>query len=305
MVENVFPLEFSKLILKYIDEKNLFEIRIRINQAIIFNISNSIFFLSSNGLTKNITMGIVASPELVSKIFYIICENSVYSVNNQIREGFITIKNGIRIGIAGEVVYGNKIVNTIKNISYMNIRFPHKIDNCSERIFDYIIDKSVKNTLILSSPGMGKTTFLRDIVYQIYKNKIALNCLILDERYEIAGLCDGKPQFNLGSFTDVLSGCKKQYGFECGIRSMNPDIIFTDELATINDVYAVEYAINCGISVIATTHSKNITELIGKPSFAKLIDNKLFKRYIVLNKLKGVGTIEGVYDENLKLLYRD
>ena len=305
MVEKIFPVEFSRLITKHINIDNLYEIRIRVGQPIVFNIASKLLFLSNNGVTNNINEGIIASKEFVSKVVYIICENSVYSINNQLKEGFITIKNGIRIGIGGEVVYENGNVNTIKNISYLNIRLPHKIDNCSERIFDYLINKPFHNTLIVSSPGLGKTTMLRDIIFQIYKNNYALNSLVLDERYEIAGFCDGQAQFNLGAFTDILSGCKKQYGFECGIRSMNPDIIFTDEIATVEDIKAIEYAQACGVSVVATTHSKNLSELMKKPNFEGILKDKVFKRFIVLSKNKGIGTVDGLYDENFKLIYRD
>ena len=152
---------------------------------------------------------------------------------------------------------------------------------------------------------MGKTTFLRDIMYQIYKNKYCLNCLLIDERYEIAGLNSFKSQFDVGIFTDILSGCKKQYGFENGIRSMSPDIIFTDEISTSEDCVAIENAISSGVSIVTTTHSRNLNEFIIKPIFKRIIENKYFKRFIVLSKRKGVGTIDGLYDENYKLLYRD
>ncbi|MBQ8749124.1 MAG: stage III sporulation protein AA [Clostridia bacterium] len=305
MVDKIFPAEFARLILKHISIGNLYEIRVRLNQAIVFNVKNELVFLSSAGITKNINDGIVASRELIAKIIYIACENSVYAVNNQLREGFITVKNGIRIGVAGEVVYENDNVMTLKNITYLNIRLPHKVDNCSARIFHYLIDKPFKNTLIISSPGLGKTTILRDIIYQIYKNNYALNSLILDERYEIAGSCEGQAQFNLGAFTDIISGCKKQFGFEMGIRSMNPDVIFTDEIATFDDIKAIDYAMASGVSVVATTHSRNLNELLKKPNFTELLTNKTFKRFIVLSKNKGIGTIDGLYDENYKLLYRD
>lgn len=305
MIGKVFPSDFAELICKHINVENLYEIRIRINQPIVFNIANQLVFLSKRGVTKNIKEAISASRELVSKIVYIACENSVYSVNNQIKEGFITIKNGIRIGISGEVVYNNGNVNTIKNISYLNIRIPHKVDGCSARIFEYLIDKPFKNTLIISSPGLGKTTLLRDIIYQIYSNHFAINSLVLDERYEIAGFCDGQAQYNLGAFTDVLSGCKKQYGFECGIRSMSPEIIFTDEIATAEDVNAIQYAISSGVSIVATTHAKNLNEFLKKVNFKTLIENKVFSRYIVLSKSKGIGTIEGLYDENYQMIYKD
>ena len=305
MIDKVFPSDFAKIIEKYIDINKLYEIRIRLNQPIVFNVANQLLFLSKNGTTKNITDAIIASKELVSKIIFIACENSVYAVNNQIREGFITVKNGIRIGISGEVVYNEGKISTIKNIAYLNIRIPHKIDGCSARIFDYLIDKPFKNTLIISSPGLGKTTILRDLIYQIYKNHYAINSLVLDERYEIAGFCDGQAQYNLGAFTDVLSGCKKQYGFENGIRSMSPEIIFTDEIASFDDVKAIEYAVSCGVSIVATTHSKNLNEFLNKPNFKGLIENKVFSRYIVLSKTKGIGTIDGLYDENYQMIYRD
>lgn len=278
------------------------EIRLRVGKKIVVCLAGKSYYLSANGLSNN-NEGIYVDRQMIEYVIKQATEYSLYALNNQIKQGFISLQGGIRIGLAGEVVFENKILKTIKNCSSLNIRVPHEVKNCSLNAFNYILKENFHNTLILSPPGCGKTTFIRDLVYQLSNHNYCYNVLIADERFEIASVTNGEPQLNVGEFTDVYSGCTKSFAFENGIRSLRPDIIVTDEIATEKDVEAINYASACGVGVLASAHCENIAEFKRKPYFEELIKNKVFKRIVVLSNKKGPGTYEGIYDENLSFIY--
>ena len=279
------------------------EIRLRVNMPIVLHISGKNYYLSGEGLTGNKNMAIVCTQDMLSEIIRRASEHSLYAINHQLKQGFITISGGIRVGIAGEVVVDNHRVKTIKNFDGINIRVPHEVQGCSLNAFNYIMQDTFLNTLIVSPPGGGKTTFIRDILYQLSNHNYCYNVLLVDERYEIANCFNGVPQLNVGIFTDVYSGCNKLYGFENGVRSMRPDIIATDELANTEDLEALKYVANCGVKVLSSVHAASIEELRQKPGFKDILDSKVFKRFVVLSSRRGPGTYEGIYDENLRGIY--
>ena len=187
----------------------------------------------------------------------------------------------------------------MKDFSSINLRFPHEVRNCSLNALNYLTENGqVLNTLIVSSPCGGKTTFIRDICYQLGQKNFPLNVLILDERNEISASIKGVPTMNIGKFSDVLLYSNKKIGFENGIRSMSPNLIVADEIGNREDIESLIYASNSGVNIIASAHAKDIIELKEKYLFNEILNKKIFKRFVVLSQKNGAGTIEGIFDDN-------
>ena len=244
---------------------------------------------------------IIAGQELIDFIISVTTKNSLYAFDEQIKNGFIITENGIRIGLCGTAVVSDDKIKLIKNITSLNIRIGHLINDCAREIMPYLVfGNHAKNTLVLSSPGEGKTTLLRDIILNLSNKYNIPNIMVIDEKFELAG---EKQNYNLGKNIDVMQGANKNFSFFDSIKVMNPSVIATDELVTEKDIEGVKFAIKSGVSVIATAHAKNLDELKSKMYFKNLIEEKYFERFVVLSKRNGVGTIEGVFDENSFALY--
>lgn len=283
---------------------NINEIRLRVNKPVIINIKGKNFYLSHYGASADYSSAIICEKELIDEILLKASNNSLYTINDQLINGYVTVSGGVRIGVAGDVVINDGQIKTIKNIKSLNIRIPHDVKNCSLNLYSLLVENGkVKNTLILSPPGAGKTTFIRDFAYQLGKRESALNLLIVDERNEISGTSSYDEGLEIGDSTDVYTNCSKEFAFENGIRSMKPDVIITDEINLNNDIIAIENAVTSGVVVVATVHASNINDLKLKKSFSSLLSNKLFERFVVLSSNRGPGTIEGVFNENLMCVY--
>jgi stage III sporulation protein AA len=238
---------------------------------------------------------------MLEQIVVVATKHSLYAFDEQIRNGYIITENGIRIGLCGTAVVKDGKISLIKKISSLNIRIGHNVVDCSNDIIHFIVSgQKVNNTLILSAPGEGKTTLLRDIVLKLSNKFNIPNIMVVDEKFEIAGETQN---FDLGKNVDVMQGTNKKFAFFEAIKVMNPSVIATDELVTEEDIEGVKFAIKSGVSVVATVHAKNIDELKSKPYFEKLILDNYFERFIVLSKRNGVGTIEGVFNEKSFALF--
>ena len=300
MLKEYLPKDIYNLIIKNFSFNDITEIRMRANENLIVVIKNKKYYLKDEN--QNFLKVSSAAIEYFIKR---ISENSIYAYNDNIINGFITLPKGIRVGLCGNIVTdGNKIV-TIKEFQAVNIRIPHFIKNCSLAAYDFLIDNDneIKNTLIISSPGNGKTTFIRDFIYQLYSHNISKNILVADERNEICSVVNGQPALDLGGFCDIYTNCTKSFAFKNGIRSMRPDVIVTDEIDLEKDLSSIIEAINSGVSVVATIHAKNLNQLKKKPYFDKIIEEKFFSRFVVLSGDEGPGTLTNIYDEKLNCIY--
>lgn len=217
-------------------EENLQEIRIRVNRPILLKTRQADVVIDKT----------VTQSEILQTLERL-CENSIYAYKNQICEGFITVKGGHRIGLTGTaVIEGNKVIN-IKYITSLNFRIARQVLNCSDKILPEIINKengTIYTTLIVSPPGKGKTTILRDAIRQISNGIEKLNfkgktCGVVDERGEIAAMYKGIPQNDVGMRTDVIENISKAKGMKMLIRSMAPEIIACDEIGSNEDVIAI------------------------------------------------------------------
>ena len=301
MFEELFPYEFLRILDKTpIDKLN--EIRLRLNKKIVMVIKNKAYFLSQEGLCGQENKAMTASKSLIDEIIKRACENSVYAYSDEIKQGFITTKGGLRIGLAGEGVIENNSIKTLKNINSLAIRIPHEIEGCAESIMPYLFDGRFLNTLIVSPPGCGKTTFIRDILCELSKKNYCYNILLIDERFEIANCFNGIQNLNVGNFCDILSGVPKTFAYENGIRSLRPDIVVTDEISTKLEFDKICGASNSGVNVIASIHARDVEDLKRKIDFSEILKNKVFSRFVVLSMRDGPGTIEGIFDENLRCI---
>ena len=250
----------------------------------------------------------VLQEEIRETVEYI-CNYSLYAYENELRQGFVTVEGGHRIGLAGQVILENGRVKNMKYISSINIRISHEVMHCADPIFPYITrQRELYHTLIISPPRCGKTTLLRDLIRQVSDgNRWVKGCTVgvVDERSELGGCYLGQAQNNLGMRTDILDCCPKAEGMIMLIRSMAPQVIAVDEIGAFEDIHSIEYAMHCGCRMVATVHGASIAEIQKKPFFEQMIKQKRFERYVVLGNTHHIGEIEGIYDERGSLIYRE
>lgn len=220
---------------------------------------------------------------------------SLYAYEDEIRQGYISIQGGHRVGITGKVILDGDHIRGMKYISCMNIRLAHQIIGCADPVMPYIQTKDwIAHTLIISPPRCGKTTLLRDMIRQISNGRPGISGKttgVVDERSELAGCYQGIPQNDLGMRSDILDGCPKTEGMKMLIRSMSPSVIAVDELGKEEDFRAVEDVIHCGCKLIATAHGNSLDDIRKQPLFQKLETMRVFERYIILGRGKRAGEI--------------
>ena len=282
---------------------SLQEIRLRVNVPAAVWIDNREWFIDTEGrLVNRWPQEGVCRPEELDAILKHLCQYSEYACADEIRQGFLTIQSGHRIGLSGKVILEkeNKLRN-LKYIRYLNIRIAHEIKGVADGILPYLYDEQGQafNTLLISPPGCGKTTMLRDMIRHLSNGTVygkGMNVSVVDERSEIAGSYLGIAQNDVGIRTDVLDGCPKQEGMMLLIRAMSPQVLAVDELGNEGDIRALQIASGCGCKLLATIHGTSLEEVRSKKYMCNIIADRLFERYLVLTRKNGRCEIEGIYD---------
>lgn len=280
------------------------EMRMRTAKPLMLQNYRSERFIGANGaLTTKLPGCFIVSQQDIKASLELMSENSIYAYQDEIKNGYITIRGGHRIGLTGKVVMEGGFVKNIKDVSGLNIRISNQIFGCAEKILGYLLRNStdIYNTLIVSPPQCGKTTILRDIA-RLLGNGLpesgfgGMKVGIVDERSEIAACLHGAPQNDVGLRTDVLDGCPKSIGLPMIIRSMSPKVVITDEIGNDGDREAVHSVLNAGVRIVTTAHGYNISELKSRREVLRMIRDKLFERYVILDDSKGPGTLVEVID---------
>lgn len=281
------------------DGANVQEIRLRVNRPILIRKAEGDCYLDEQGKFTGLKEEAYQfGQQEMDEMLMHLCHDSPYAFEDELRQGFLTVPGGHRVGVAGQVVLEeNGRVRTVKHICYMNIRFARQILGVAEPVLPYVYQRGqMQNCLVISPPGCGKTTLLRELVRCISEGSAygeGLHVGVVDERSEIAGSYLGVPQNDLGSRTDVLDACPKALGMMMLLRSMSPQVIAVDELGDDRDVEALMEAAACGSKILATVHGTDLEDVAGR--FPSLCSRRLFACVIVLGRRNGQPVIEKIY----------
>lgn len=278
------------------------EIRLRINQPVILRDHEGFNFISADGKTSKIQnkTAVFISKNELTEIFNNICEYSVYSHQEEIKNGFITIEGGHRIGICGTAVKKNGSLVTLKNISSLNIRIAREINGASMTLLKNITENDF-GILIVGPPSSGKTTILRDLA-RVLSFDLKKCVTIVDERCEIAATYNGISSNDVG-FCDVMNEYPKGEGIIQAIRTMSPEIIVCDEIGSVSDTDAIRQGLNAGVKIVASIHADSIESFLSRTQAIELIKTNAFKKIVFLENNKSPGQIKeiiGVDDIDVK-----
>ncbi|WP_274365351.1 stage III sporulation protein AA [Paenibacillus thermotolerans] len=273
------------------------EIRIREGRPLEVCYAGGFVFVTASGaMTDDPRLGLLPNREDCLKLLDAATNHSLYTMEEQLRRGFITVKGGHRIGLAGRAVTERGSVRGLKEIGGFNIRIAKEVKGAAEHVLPHLWNKrrnALYSTLIVSPPQRGKTTLLRDLARTVGKrSKVG----IVDERSEIAACLDGVPSFDVGPRTDVLDSCPKAEGIMMMIRSLSPEVIIVDEIGREEDAAAVLEALHAGISIVSTAHGYDLSDVRSRPTLSALLASGAFERIVSLRPAGPPGSIFSVVD---------
>lgn len=287
LVKNFLHIDIRNVILNLLVQHSdyyLQEIRIRINRPLEVKFKSNNYLITKNGTTtNNLDKAFLVTEEAFTHTLNKISKHSMYAFQDELKNGFITLSGSHRVGIVGTCVIENGEIKSVRDIQSLNIRLSHEIygvSNSIKKIYTY----GIENTLIVSPPACGKTTMLRDLI-RVFSDEFSKTVGVVDERSEICG------NNYTGIRTDIITNCPKSLGMITLLRTMSPYVICVDEIGKKEDIISLLELFNCGVKVVATIHAKNINELIKKENTKKLISEKYFDNYIVLNDVYSTPTV--------------
>ncbi|PGL72412.1 stage III sporulation protein AA [Bacillus sp. AFS055030] len=297
-VFNVLPtLIKEKLQRSYGDLHQVEELRLRVGRPVEVIANNQSNFIPY-----------ILTEEEGGQILGKLSQFSIYTIEEELKKGYITIKGGHRVGLAGRVVTENGMVKMIRDISSYNFRIAKEKVGIASPFVKYVYERRWKNTMLIGPPQAGKTTLLRDFARVVSQGDAIrgirpLKVGIVDERSEIAGSVKGVPQYTFGERIDVLDACPKAEGMMMLVRSMSPHVILVDEIGKKEDVDAILEAIFAGVQLIVTVHGYSLEEIRKRPSLLPLFQNGTFERFIEISNYPSPGTVTDIKNKDCTSLF--
>ena len=275
------------------------EIRLRAGKPVCIWCAQGAFFLRG---TQPVRMAsdlvLTVSAGEIEETFRSLCEDSVYSHENEIRRGFLALRGGNRAGICGTAVVHGGEVTGFRDISSINLRIAREKPGCADELFEDVGVPSGGGLLLCGPPCSGKTTLLRDIARQLSDGTRGDACkvVIVDERGELAGCRNGMPQNDVGRCCDVLDGCPKAEGILIAVRTLSPQVIVCDELGSAEETAAVKQSLNAGVCLVASIHAGSAEELLHREQGVSLLKTGAFRKIVFLAGGGEPGKIAGIYE---------
>lgn len=275
----VLPVQLRKAAMTLPEEQQCRaeELRMRVGQPLTVLLPEGEIFLGES-----------VKAEDLEVLCNIATEFSRYAAAETVREGYLAVKGGFRIGLCGTAVMKDGVNTNLKNFSSASVRIAREHTGIAEDLAQQLFrDGDFQNTLILSPPGAGKTTLLRDLVRSLSAGVAPYGprrVSLIDERGEVAVMYRGEPQMDVGPYTDVLDACPKALGIPMVLRAMNPQIIAVDEITAYQDIKAMSLAVGCGVRLLATIHAADLAELQEKPLYRTLMKERIFTFAVWISK---------------------
>ncbi len=209
---------------------------------------------------------------------------SFHTVQDSLRRGYVTVRGGYRLGLCGTAVTEEGCMTGLRSLSSAALRISREVRGVGEQVLDRICPGgSFASTLILSPPGGGKTTLLRDLI-RLLSDRKQLRVAAADERGEIAAMWQGERGMDVGRYTDVLEGCSKAEGAMALLRAMNPQVLAMDEITQPEDVEAMLQASYCGVQLLATAHAASFADLQRRGLYRQVLESGMFRYGIFVER---------------------
>ena len=275
----LLPVRLNSEILVMPDElkESVEEIRLRVGQAVTVLVHGSEYILAPE---KQL------SAYDLENVLECASGASVHSVENELSNGFINVGGGIRLGVCGTAVMRSGAVGGMRELSSLSIRIPKEIHDCAQKELKQMLRDGLTDILIISPPGGGKTTCLREYIRRI--SDMGHRVSVADERGEICAIVNGKPQFDMGSHCDVICDAPKAKAAMMMIRAMNPELLAMDEISSREDIAAVFEASGCGVHILATAHAASVDDLYRRRVYRELMEADVFRYCLIIENKEGV-----------------